>query len=136
MNNTCTAIAIGSVITALVITTPAQAQLSSLTQLFPALVGVDLKSHQRVYLEQLTHQTLPQIRVVLTPNQVQQFDAALKQGQSVREAIFALDLSMSQRFKLTSQLQSVRSKLTTVLTPKQQQQITQNALALQQKKSK
>jgi hypothetical protein len=72
----------------------------------------------------------------LNPKQVQQFDAALKQGQSVREAIFALDLSMSQRFKLTSQLQSMRSKLTTILTPKQQQQITQNALALQQKKSK
>jgi hypothetical protein len=131
MNNTCTAIAIGSVITALVITTPAQAQPISLTQLFPALVGVELKSTQRVYLEQLTHQTLPQIRVVLNPKQVQQFDAALKQGQSVREAIFALDLSMSQRFKLTSQLQSMRSKLTTVLTPNQQQQITQNALALQ-----
>jgi hypothetical protein len=136
MNNTCTAIAIGSVITALIITTPAQAQPSSLTQLFPALIGVELKSNQRAYLEQLTHQTLPQIKVLLTPSQVQQFDAALKQGQSVREAIFALDLSMSQRFKLTSQLQSVRSKLTTVLTPKQQQQITQNALALQQKKSK
>ncbi len=130
MNNTSTAFVIGSVLTALLANTPVTAQPSPLTQLFPALVGVELKSTQQTYLTQLTQQTLPQIRLLLTPTQVQQFDAALKQGQSVRAAIFALDLSMSQRFKLTSQLQAVRSKLTSILTPKQQQQLTQNALSL------
>jgi hypothetical protein len=132
MNNQLTAIISGSAIAALVGTNPAVAQPASLSQLFPALVGIELNSTQQVTLERLTEKTLPQIKQILTPPQVQQFDTALKQGQSVRSAIFALDLSMSQRFKLSSQLQSMRSKLTSILTPKQQQQITQNALSLHQ----
>jgi hypothetical protein len=135
MNNTWMAIA-GGVMTALVVTTPAQTQPIPLTQLFPALVGVELKSTQQAALAQLTQQSLPQIRRQLTPAQVQQFDAALQQGQSVRAAIFSLDLSISQRLKLTSQLQSIKSKVASMLTPKQQQQITQNALSLQQKNLK
>jgi hypothetical protein len=132
MNNQLTAIMSGSAIAALVMTTPAVAKSVSLTQLFPALVGIELNSTQQVTLERLTEKTLPQIKQILTPSQVQQFDTALKQGQSVRSAIFSLNLSMSQRFKLTRELQSMRSKLTSILTPKQQQQIAQNALSLQQ----
>jgi hypothetical protein len=132
MNNQLTAIMSGSAIAALVMTTPAVAKSVSLTQLFPALVGIELNSTQQVTLERLTEKTLPQIKQILTPSQVQQFDTALKQGQSVRSAIFSLNLSMSQRFKLTRELQSMRSKLTSILTSKQQQQVTQNALSLQQ----
>ncbi|AFY94174.1 Spy/CpxP family protein refolding chaperone [Chamaesiphon minutus] len=133
MNHHRTAIAIGSVMTALVVVTPAQAQPVALTQLFPALVGVKLQPAQTASLAQLSQQTLPLVRRLLSSTQVQQFDAALGQGQSVRAALFSLDLSRSQQFKLSRKLQSVKSQLNEILTPEQQQQVIQNALALPQR---
>jgi hypothetical protein len=67
MNNQYTAMAIGSVITALVVTAPAQAQSVALTQLFPALVGVELQPDRKASLEQLSQQTLPSVRGLLSP---------------------------------------------------------------------
>jgi LTXXQ motif family protein len=136
MNNQYTAIAIGSVITALVVAAPAQAQSVALTQLFPALVGVELQPAQKASLEQLSQQTLPSVRRLLSPTQLRQFNLALQQGQSVRSGLFSLDLSRSQQFTLARKLQSVKSQLTAILTPEQQQQVAQNALALSQQQVK
>jgi hypothetical protein len=130
MNNPCTAIAIGCVVTSLIVVNPAQAQPAQLTQLFPALVGIKLQPTQKAKLEQLSQQTLPVVRQLLSPEQAPQFDALLKQGQSVRVAIFSLNLSTGQKFRLTRKLQSVRSQLGQILTPEQQQQIAQNARSL------
>jgi LTXXQ motif family protein len=130
MSNPCTAIAIGCVVTSLIVVTPAQAQPAQLTQLFPALVGIELQPTQQAKLEQLSQQTLPEIRQLLSPEQVPQFDAVLKQGQSVRVALFSLNLSTAQKFKLTRKLNSIRSQLGQILTPEQQQQVAQNARSL------
>ncbi len=132
MSNRCTAIAIACAVTSLIVVTPAQAQPAQLTQLFPALVGIELQPTQQAKLVQLSQQTLPAVRQLLSPEQAPQFDAALKQCRSVRVAIFSIDLSTEKQFKLTSKLQSVRSQLTQILTPEQQQQIAQNAMSLQQ----
>lgn len=130
MSNPFTAIAIGCVVTSLIVVTPAQAQPAQLTQLFPALVGIELQPTQQAKLEQLSQQTLPEIRQLLSPEQVPQFDAVLKQGQSVRVALFSLNLSTAQKFKLTRKLNSIRSQLGQILTPEQQQQVAQNARSL------
>jgi hypothetical protein len=131
-NNLSTAIAVGWVVTALVVVTPAQAQPSQLTQLFPALAGIELLPTQKAKLTQLSQQTLPEIRQLLSPAQLPQFDAAIDRGQSVRVALSSLDLSASQQRSLSRKLQSVRSQLTQVLTLKQQQQLAQNARSLKQ----
>jgi hypothetical protein len=136
MNNQYTAMAIGSVITALVVTAPAQAQSVALTQLFPALVGVELQPDRKASLEQLSQQTLPSVRGLLSPTQLRQFNLALQQGQSVRGGLFSLDLSRSQQFTLVRKLQAIKSQLTQILTPEQQQQVTKNALALSQRQVK
>jgi hypothetical protein len=70
MSNSCTAIAIGCVVTSFIVMIPAQAQPAQLTQLFPALVGIKLQPIQKAKLEQLSQQTLPEIRQLLSPAQV------------------------------------------------------------------
>jgi periplasmic protein CpxP/Spy len=132
INGTFTKFGFSSVITALVIVAPAQAQPVALTQLFPALIDVELQPHQQASLEQLSQQTLPAVKQLLSPQQVQQFDAALQQGKSVRVALFSIDLTKSQQFTVSRKLQSVRSQLSEILTPTQQQQVMKNALALPQ----
>jgi hypothetical protein len=134
ISDRCTAIAIACAVTSLIVGNPAQAQPAQLTQLFPALVGIELQPTQQVKLEQLSQQTLPEVRQLLSPEQVPQFDAVLKQGRSVRVAVFSLNLSTAQQFKLTRKLQSVRSQLTQILTSEQQQQLMQNAMSLQQQR--
>lgn len=130
MNNLLTAIAMSSLVAAAPVTTFAQTQLGSLTQLFPALVGIELKPAQRSQLVQLSQQTLPKVQHLLSSDQLRQFNAALLQGQSVRNALSALDLSISQKLGLRNVLQSVKSQLTQTLTPHQQQQAMQNARSL------
>ena len=131
-NNRFTAIAIACAVTSLNVMTPAQAQPDRLTQLFPALVGIELDPNQKAKLEQLSQQTLPEIRQLLSLEQVPQFDTVIKQGKSVRVAIFSLDLSTAQQLKLNRKLQSVRSQINQILTPTQQQQLRQNAISGQQ----
>lgn len=51
----------------------AQADTNSLTQLFPALVGVTLTPAQQIQLENLSYQTLPQVQQLLTSEQQAQY---------------------------------------------------------------
>jgi LTXXQ motif family protein len=108
----------------------ASAESNSLTQLFPALVGIQLMPVQQTQLEQLSQQTLPKVRRVLSPEQLTKFNAALAQGQSVRGALAALNLSLPQKLALRNELQSMRSQLNQVLTPEQQRQVKKNARSL------
>jgi Spy/CpxP family protein refolding chaperone len=117
----------GLLVTVPVLPTMAQTHTSSLTQLFPALVGVQLSPEQLTQLQSLSQQTLPQLRTVLTPEQQLQFNNALSQGTSVRAAVESLNLSATQRFQVMGILKTKRSQLATILTPSQWQQIQQNA---------
>jgi hypothetical protein len=120
----------GLLVTVPVLTSMAQTartQTNSLTQLFPALVGVQLSSEQLTQLQSLSQQTLPQLRAVLTSDQQLLFNNALSQGTSVRAAVESLNLSATQRFQIMSILRTKRSQLATILTPSQWQQIQQNA---------
>lgn len=120
------------VVTAPALTPAAHAEANSLTQLFPALVEIQLTPAQQIQLKQLSHQTLPQVQQLLSPTQLMQFNAALTKGQSVRLALTSLDLSIPQQLKLRNVVQSARSQLTHILTPEQQEQLMQNARSLQQ----
>lgn len=107
-----------------------QASAESLTQLFPALVGIQLMPVQQTQLEQLSQQSLPKIQRVLSPEQLTKFNAALAQGKSVRAALTTLNLSLPQKLTLRNELQSLRSQLNQVLTPEQQRQVKKNARSL------
>lgn len=131
MNNLFTALSIGSLIVPVVLATPVQAQSIALTQLFPALTGIELSPPQQAKLAQLSRQALARIKLQLSPAHSQQFDAALAQGKSVRDTLSTLNLAMSQQLKLNRELQSMRSQFSQTLTPKQQQQLAQNVRTLQ-----
>jgi hypothetical protein len=130
MNKLLTAIAMSSLVFATPVATVAQTQPGSLTQLFPALVGIELKSAQRSQLLQLSQQTLPKVQNLLSAEQLKQFNASLLQGQSVRNSLSALDLSFGQKLRLRNVLQSVKAQLNQTLTPDQQRQAMQNARSL------
>jgi Spy/CpxP family protein refolding chaperone len=110
----------------------AQADSNSLTQLFPALVGVQLTPEQQDQLESLSQQTLPQVQTLLTPEQQAQFNDTLAQGNGVRVAALSLNLSVMQRLQIFNILQTARSQLATILSPEQQRQIQRNIQTLQQ----
>jgi hypothetical protein len=131
MNNLFTAQSIGSLVVPVVLATPVQAQSIALTQLFPALTGIELSPPQQAKLAQLSRQALDRIKLQLSPAHSQQFDAALAQGKSVRDTLSTLNLAMSQQLKLNRELQSMRSQFSQTLTPKQQQQLAQNVRTLQ-----
>jgi LTXXQ motif family protein len=124
------AIAISILAIATPVATVAQAQTDSLTQLFPALVGIELKPAQRSQLVQLSQQTLPKVQSLLSAEQLKQFNASLLKGQSVRSALSGVDLSFAQKLRLRNVLQSVKSQLNQTLTPEQQRQAMQNARSL------
>ncbi len=109
---------------------PAVADSTNLTQLFPALNGIQLTSEQQTQLVNISQQTLPQIQKRLTPDQQIQFQTALSQGHSVRGAVQSLNLSVSQRVRILNQLRPLRSQIEAILTPEQQQQIQQNVRAM------
>jgi Spy/CpxP family protein refolding chaperone len=102
----------------------------SLTQLFPALVGVPLTPTQQTQLERLSDQILPQVQQLLSPAQQSQFKAALAQGKGVRAAALSLNLSITQRMQILKTVQPLRSQINTILTPEQQQQVQQNNSSL------
>jgi hypothetical protein len=108
----------------------AQTSSNTLTQLFPALVGVPLTPTQTIQLERLSQQTLPQLQALLTPAQQIQFNQALAQGKGVRAAALSTNLSAKQQLQMLRVLQTARSQIASLLTLGQQRQIQQNAKAL------
>jgi hypothetical protein len=111
----------------------ARAETTSLTQLFPALTGVQLTPKQQSELQSLSEQTLPKIRKLLTPEQQAQFNKFLAEGKGVRSAVLSLNLSNRQRMQIYSLLQPLKSKVSTILTPAQQQQVQRNLEAMQKR---
>jgi hypothetical protein len=131
MNSRWIGIVLGSSIAIVpVLASPIQAKSVPLVQLFPALEGIQLTSQQQSQLGQLTTQTLPRIKSLLSPQQLKQFNADLSAGKSVRVAILALDLTRSQKLKLNNELRTVKSKVERILDQEQLQQFTQNARAI------
>lgn len=110
----------------------AKADTNSLTEVFPALAGVELTSEQQTQIENLSKETLPQVQNMLTPEQQVQFNTTLSEGKGVGVAARSLDLSFSERRQMYKILKPIESELKTILTPEQLEQMEQNVQALQQ----
>ncbi len=110
----------------------AKAQTDSLTHLFPALDGIELTSEQQSQIENLGHDTLPQLQNLLTPEQQYQFNTAISEGKGVGASARSLNLSFRQRRQMSRILKPMRSELESILTPEQQEQMQQKVQALQQ----
>ncbi len=119
------------VIASPMVATLSQAEPASLTQLFPALEGIQLTPEQQAQLTALNSQTLTQIQSVLTSEQQSQFNVALSENNGMKDAISSINLSFAQRRQLRNQLQDTRSQLTQILTQEQQRELSDNEQTLQ-----
>ena len=100
----------------------ANAQTSSIQQLFPALSVVKLSPDQQSQLEKLTETNLAKAEALLSPTQLTQFRASLAEGKSVRETVPSLNVGFSQRVKIARTFESLRSQIEQVLTKDQLEQ--------------
>ncbi|MCL6435936.1 MAG: hypothetical protein K6T90_17340 [Leptolyngbyaceae cyanobacterium HOT.MB2.61] len=90
------------------------------------MAGVNLSPQQENQLSQIRNQARNQIQSILTPEQRNQFIAALQTGQSFRAAIAVMNLSPDQQTQLRTVFQSACKQMADVLTPQQKQQFMQN----------
>jgi hypothetical protein len=123
-------LAVGTISLGISLAAISPAIASSLTQLFPALSGIDLTSQQQQQLVALSQQRIPQIEAILTPGQRLRFKAAIAGGKSVRTALLSLDISLQQRQKILRIMQSTKQQMNGILTLSQQRQLEQNANSL------
>lgn len=68
---------------------------------------------------QLQRQIHSNIEGILTPPQLQQFQASLSQGVSTRDALKAVDLNIRQKVRVKNVMEGAITELKTILTPAQ-----------------
>lgn len=85
--------------------------------------ALELTQQQRTQMEQIHRNTRSQMEAILTPEQKQQFQAALEQRRGMRGAIAAMNLSPEQQTQLRNIMQSARTQKDAILTSEQKQQL-------------
>lgn len=68
---------------------------------------------------QLQKQIHSNIEGILTPPQLQQFQASLAQGVSTRDALKSADLTIRQKVRVKNVMEGASMELKTILTPEQ-----------------
>lgn len=104
---------------------PVQAESESQMSLISAgqASALDLSPAQKKALFELQKQTHTNLEAILTPTQVQQFQAGLAQGQTTRDALKAADLNIRQKIRVKDLLEGTVEQMKTILTPAQFEQI-------------
>ena len=100
----------------------------------PRIAGVEITQKQQQQLAEIRRDTRAQVEKLLTPQQRQQFKAAIdgpRQGQS---PFAGMNLSEDQQTKLQAIVQSAQYRAEAILTPEQRQQIQQRFQQQQPKK--
>ncbi|NJP10618.1 MAG: hypothetical protein HC866_15030 [Leptolyngbyaceae cyanobacterium RU_5_1] len=92
----------------------------------PVLSGIELTQQQEDQLAQARRQVRSQLEAIVSPEQRNQFKAALEQRDGLRDAIAAMNLSPEQKAQIRQVLQSSRSQFSGILTAQQKQQLWQN----------
>ena len=92
----------------------------------PKPVGVKLTEQQKGQMNEIRRDTRARIEKLLTPQQQEQFKAALQSPQGGQAAFAAMKLSPEQQTQLQGILQSAQARAEAILTPEQRQQLQQN----------
>ncbi|KJH70120.1 hypothetical protein [Aliterella atlantica] len=85
--------------------------------------GIQLTEQQKAQMQSIREQTGSQIQAILTPEQRQQFQAAMGSGQKRRSAFADMNLSEQQKTQIREIMQSAKTQAEAVLTPAQRQQL-------------
>ena len=113
----------------MVVPMTAQAQPAQISQVFPALAGVNLSEAQISQMEQLRAQTRSQVNAIVSPQQRQNFFGELQAGNGLKDAIAAANLSDSQRTQVRGILGQSRQEAAQILTVQQRRQLLKNIRA-------
>lgn len=126
--------AIAAIAATTIVMTPVvvKAQVPFLSELFPVLSGVDLTTQQKIQLADLASNTQTQIEKIVSPDQRNQFQTALKQGKGFDEALAAMNITPDQQRQIQGVLTSTRTQLISTFTPVQRQKILDNVRSLLQ----
>lgn len=92
----------------------------------PKPVGVELTQQQKSQMNEIRRDTRARIEKLLTPQQREQFKAAVQSRQGGQTAFAAMKLSPEQQNQLQGILQSAQSRAEAILTPEQRQQLQRN----------
>ncbi len=104
----------------------AQSNLSLISGTQAGQLGLTAAQKQSIIeLQQQTHGNLTSI---LTPGQLQQFQASLAQGQTTRDALQSADLNLRQKVRVKNLMEGTLEKLQTILTPAQFNQIKSSVM--------
>jgi Spy/CpxP family protein refolding chaperone len=95
---------------------------------------VELTQQQKDKLVQIRSDTRAQIEKILTPQQREQFKAAMQSPQGRQAAFAAMNLSPKQQTELREVMQSAQTRVEAILTPEQRQQIQQSIQERRQRK--
>ncbi len=82
-----------------------------------------LTMEQKKALVQVQKQTHANIEGILTPGQLQQFQASLAQGATTRDALKSVNLELRQKIRIKNVMEGMMGQLKTILTPAQFEQI-------------
>ena len=86
-----------------------------------------LTQEQKTKMAQIRQNTRSQIEAILTPQQREQFQAAMQDSRpNKRQAFAALNLTPEQKAQMRQIRQSAKSQFEAVLTPEQRQQLQQS----------
>jgi Spy/CpxP family protein refolding chaperone len=99
--------------------------LSTPSERFPALEGIDLTSEQQEQIEQIRRELRPEFEAILPlPNLTPEQQNQLNSGQSVR--ISLPTPTIEQQAKLAQLREVYRQKVEAILTPEQKEQFRHN----------
>lgn len=82
---------------------------------------IELTSEQEAAMDQIAADVNAQIRAILTSDQLEQLQQALKSGETFQTAFAALDLSQQQQAVLVTIFRSADSQIQQLLSPDRQQ---------------
>ena len=91
----------------------------------PDMAALELTAEQKAQMAEVRRQTRSQIAAILTPEQREQFSAAMQERQQRRAAWAELNLSADQKSQLREIGKSAKSQMEAILTPEQRQQLQQ-----------
>ena len=91
----------------------------------PQIAGVKITQQQQQQLAEIRRNTRAQVEKILTPQQLQQFKAAIESPRQGQSPFAGMNLSEDQQTKLQAIVQSAQYRAEAILTPEQRQQIQQ-----------
>jgi periplasmic protein CpxP/Spy len=84
-----------------------------------------LTDAQKTELRSIKDSAKQQIQQILTPEQRQQYDNAIKSGQNKRQAFASLNITEQQKTQIKEIKDAKKAQIEALLTPEQKQQLQQ-----------